>query len=406
MEEKNKLEILMQSKNLVETSYNVTAIQNRIFYYCLYSAQKEKTGELCCTVKLADLKKLIPNRNQSTLANIKKTFTTLKNSALLFDKQIEGDLIECDYNLIAGSEYNTNKQEFKIYFMQRLYSHILQYSNYAPLNIDILSKFTSFYAQRLYEALRMWSRTEKRVQHTFNIDDLRFILGVKDKYPEYKNFKQRALNQAIKEINSMGNMEVELRELKEGRKVTKVEFIIFDHEPKVYFKNNKNIPFVEVPTVLKDGAGEDVEVMQQAINIDAVEDENKIAPAGATAEANKFVCLPDNILSPEASQDFINYCYKENYSFTDRDFNRILLETQEATKGKKGMNEGELIDNKLNNSYSLFKKIFINKITQHERTETVDIIPQYTAPADATASEEGQGVELPSWIQNLNNYDK
>lgn len=34
--EEQKLEILMQSKNLVETSYNVTAIQNRVYYYvCL-----------------------------------------------------------------------------------------------------------------------------------------------------------------------------------------------------------------------------------------------------------------------------------------------------------------------------------------------------------------------------------
>ena len=271
MEEKNKLEILMKSKNLVETSYNITAIQNRIFYYCLYSAQKEKTGELSCTIKLQDLKNLIPNKNQSTLANIKKTFSVLKNSVLLFDKQVEGDLIECEYNLIAGSEYNTNKQEFKIYFMQRLYNHILEYSNYAPLNIKILSKFTSFYAQRLYEALRMWSRTGNTIKHSFSIEDLRFILGVGDKYPEYKNFKQRALSQALKEINSMGNMEVGLREIKEGRKVSKIEFIILDHEPKVYFKNNfKNIPTAEVPTVLKDDTGEDIK-------------EN--APASAIAEA-------------------------------------------------------------------------------------------------------------------------
>mgnify|MGYP003295427152 CR=1 FL=1 len=208
--EEQKLEVLMQSKNLVETSYSITAIQNRVFYHCLFSAQKEKSGELYCTVKLEDIKKLIPNPNQRTLSSIKQMLRVFKDTSLLFDKDDDGDLIECDYNLIAGSEYNTNKQEFKIFFMERLYNHILSYTNYAPLNLEIMAKFTSFYSQRLYEALRMWSRTGQTIKHVFAVDTLRFILGVGDKYPEYKNLKQRALMQAIKEINSVGNMEVSI----------------------------------------------------------------------------------------------------------------------------------------------------------------------------------------------------
>lgn len=372
MEEKKKIEILMQSRNLVETSYNITAVQNRIFYYCLYSAQKEKTGELSCTVKLSDLKSLIPNKNQRTLSNIKKTFTVLRNSALLFNKQIEGDLIECDYNLIAGSEYNTNKEEFKIYFMQRLYNHVLEYTAYAPLNIEVLTKFTSFYAQRLYEMLRMWSRTGKKINHSFTLENLRFVLGTGEKYPEYKNFKQRVLTQALKEINLMGNMDVGIKEIKDGRKVVKVEFEIFDKEPKTYFKNSfKTIPTVEVPTVLKDGI-KDVEVMQQSINLEAFKETKKNAPHSATMEA--FVCLPANVLSLESSQDFIKFCYELNCSFTDLDFNNILLETQQLTKSKKGLKENDLIDNKLNNSYCYFRSVFKNKIDVYLNTQNMNLL--------------------------------
>lgn len=372
MEEKKKIEILMQSRNLVETSYNITAVQNRIFYYCLYSAQKEKTGELSCTVKLSDLKSLIPNKNQRTLSNIKKTFTVLRNSALLFNKQIEGELIECYYNLIAGSEYNTNKEEFKIYFMQRLYNHVLEYTAYAPLNIEVLTKFTSFYAQRLYEMLRMWSRTGKKINHSFTLENLRFVLGTGEKYPEYKNFKQRVLTQALKEINLMGNMDVGIKEIKDGRKVVKVEFEIFDKEPKTYFKNSfKTIPTVEVPTVLKDGI-KDVEVMQQSINLEAFKETKKNAPHSATMEA--FVCLPANVLSLESSQDFIKFCYELNCSFTDLDFNNILLETQQLTKSKKGLKENDLIDNKLNNSYCYFRSVFKNKIDVYLNTQNMDLL--------------------------------
>ena len=232
----NNIELLMQGKQLVHTSYEVTAIQNRIFYYCLLNAQKEKNGNLCCNVKLEELKKLIPNRNQRTLSNIKKTFQILKNTSIEFEKNEDGDKIECDYNLIAGSEYNTNKEVFKIMFMDRLYKHIIDYTIYAPLNLDILTKFKSFYSQRLYELLRLWSRSDKVIVKNFRIEQLRFILGVENKYPEYKNFKQRVLNQAIKEINMLGNMKVEVEEVKNGRKVDELKFTILDYERKVYFK--------------------------------------------------------------------------------------------------------------------------------------------------------------------------
>lgn len=232
----NNIELLMQGKQLVHTSYEVTAIQNRIFYYCLLNAQKEKNGNLCCNVKLEELKKLIPNRNQRTLSNIKKTFQILKNTSIEFEKNEDGDKIECDYNLIAGSEYNTNKEVFKIMFMDRLYKHIIDYTIYAPLNLDILTKFKSFYSQRLYELLRLWSRSDKVIVKNFRIEQLRFILGVENKYPEYKNFKQRVLNQAIKEINTLGNMKVEVEEVKNGRKVDELKFTILDYERKVYFK--------------------------------------------------------------------------------------------------------------------------------------------------------------------------
>ena len=235
----NCIDLLMQSKQLVHTSYEVTAIQNRIFYYCLLTAQKEKNGELSCEVKLDEIRKLIPNKNQRTLANIKKTIQILKQTSLEFEKNENGDTIECDYNLIAGSEYNVNKEIFKIKLSERLYRHLIDYTVYAPLSLEILTKFKSFYSQRLYELLRLWSRTDKVIVKRFKVNQIRFILGVENKYPEYKNFKQRVLNQAIKEINQFGNMSVEIEEIKSGRKVDEIQFTILDHEKKVYFKNEK-----------------------------------------------------------------------------------------------------------------------------------------------------------------------
>ena len=113
----NKLEILMQNKNLVNTSYDITAIQNRIFYYCLLSAQKEKNGCLCCTVQANDLKKFIPNKNQRTLSNLKKTLQILKGTSLLFEKEEKGDNIECG---LKNLKY-TSWKDYMIILLNILY---------------------------------------------------------------------------------------------------------------------------------------------------------------------------------------------------------------------------------------------------------------------------------------------
>lgn len=344
IENENCIELLMQSRQLVHTSYEVTAIQNRIFYYCLLTAQKERNGELSCVVKLEDIKRLIPNKNQRTLENIKKTIQILKQTSLEFEKRDDGDRIECDYNLISGSEYNPNKEIFKIVLADRLYRHLIDYTVYAPLNLEILTKFKSFYAQRLYELLRLWSRTDVLISKNFKIDQLRFILGVENKYPNYKNFKQRVLNQAVKEINQVGNMKVDIEEIKNGRKVDEIKFIIYDYEKKVYFKNN-----VATPT-LKNEELENIE------NIEIAE-ENIVTVDYKEKEITDFYIPNKKLFTTKTLNNFKNDF--KDYDFKDKVYKKLL---QEAILVALEKDDEEKIKVK---SYNYFKKTLENKINEY-----------------------------------------
>lgn len=342
------IDLLMQSKQLVHTSYEVTAIQNRIFYYCLLTAQKEKNGELSCTVKLEDIKKLIPNKNQRTLANIKKTIQILKQTSLEFEKREDGDTIECDYNLIAGSEYNVNKETFKIKLADRLYRHLIDYTVYAPLNLEILTKFKSFYAQRLYELLRLWSRTDTPIIKSFKIEQLRFVLGVENKYPAYKNFKQRVLNQAVKEINQVGNMKVDIEEVKSGRRVDEIKFMIFDYEKKVYFKKNVQSSIV---------SNDDLKEIKE---IESVNKNEK--------EEIKDFYIPNKKLFTAKTLDNFKKDFS-NYDFKDSTYKKLLQEAILVTLEK---DDEEKIKVK---SYNYFKKTLENKIndTQNKKDKSKSV---------------------------------
>lgn len=337
IENENCIELLMQSRQLVHTSYEVTAIQNRIFYYCLLTAQKERSGELSCIVKLEDIKRLIPNKNQRTLENIKKTIQILKQTSLEFEKRDDGDTIECDYNLISGSEYNANKEIFKIVLADRLYRHLIDYTVYAPLNLDILTKFKSFYAQRLYELLRLWSRTDVLISKNFKIDQLRFILGAENKYPNYKNFKQRVLNQAVKEINQVGNIKVDIEEIKNGRKVDEIKFMIYDYEKKVYFKNN-----VDTQNLKKRGLGNSEGILATDHKEKEITD----------------VYIPNKKLFTTKTLNNFKNDFKA-YDFKDKFYKKLL---QEAILVALEKDDEEKIKVK---SYNYFKKILENKINEY-----------------------------------------
>ncbi len=353
-ENDNKVELLMQGKQLVHTSYEVTAIQNRIFYYCLLNAQKESSGNLCCEVDLDKLKSLIPNTNQRTLSNIKKTLQILRSTSLEFENKEGEDSIECEYNLIAGHEYNKTKGKFKIFFMDRLYKHIINYTVYAPLNLDILTRFKSFYSQRLYELLRLWSRTDEVIIKDFKLDQLRFILGVENKYPNYKNFKQRVISQAIKEINDLGNMEVFIDEVKKGRKVEAIRFTILDRERKKYFKHCDQENKEDNKTQ---------ETVREDKTIEVIDTIKKEKNKSTFYVPNKKLFTPKTLANFKS--DFGNYDFRNN------ELKKILQESIIATLEKDNEDKVKV------KAYSYFKTALKDKIDKLENKKEKEVNTRY-----------------------------
>ncbi|KMJ93091.1 hypothetical protein CBCST_22555 (plasmid) [Clostridium botulinum C str. Stockholm] len=55
-------------------------------------------------------------------------------------------------------------------------------------------------------------------------------------YPEYGNFKRRVIVPAIKELNKTGFFEIDFKEVKQGRKVVSIDFLVKDLDKRIYFK--------------------------------------------------------------------------------------------------------------------------------------------------------------------------
>lgn len=84
-------------------------------------------------------------------------------------------------------------------------------------------KLKSTYAIRIYELLKQY---EDIKEWTISLENLRYYLDAIDVYPNYANFKQRVLNPSQKELNQKTDISFEFEEIKLGRKVHKIRFII------------------------------------------------------------------------------------------------------------------------------------------------------------------------------------
>lgn len=96
-------------------------------------------------------------------------------------------------------------------------------SHWAALSRRAILAFEGRYSLRLYELVSLRGGLQFKRWEKFELDDLRRRLGVEPgKLKEFSNFKLRALDPAVAEVNQLSGLEVTYEAVKTGRKVTHI----------------------------------------------------------------------------------------------------------------------------------------------------------------------------------------
>ncbi|MFA2828308.1 replication initiation protein, partial [Bacillus wiedmannii] len=131
---------------------------------------------------------------------------------------------------ISSAIYNRNMGTIDLRFDPLLKPFLLELSNkFTSYRLANVIKLKSTYAIRIYELLKQYEHIKKR---TISLENLRYYLDAIDVYPNYANFKQRVLNPSQKELNQKTDISFEFEEVKLGRKVQKIRFIIHSQKRK------------------------------------------------------------------------------------------------------------------------------------------------------------------------------
>ncbi len=105
-----------------------------------------------------------------------------------------------------------------------------------PYFVDIQKEYTNFnykymvgldsvYSLRMYMLLKQYENTKEKTRK-FELEELKKLLGILDTNRTYGQLKRKVLQPLVDKINNGSDIQVELSEIKVGRKVEEVEFKI------------------------------------------------------------------------------------------------------------------------------------------------------------------------------------
>lgn len=223
----------------------------------------------------------------------------------------------------------------------------------------------NYYAQRLYDLLRVWSETKKVIN--YEVEELKELLQIEEKYNLYGDFKRRVIIPAIKELNNTGYFEIDFKENKVGRKVDSIDFIVKDLDKRKYFTKDDTAKKILSKVI------EEVAVTSENIIIDDKE-ETIFKPSDSTlieninalkgVEFEHFV--PDETLFTKGTlrsfkKDFKDIDFKNEYM--ERAFDDAVMITLDRDD----------VDNIKATSYKFFKGTLENKIVEYKIEEKEDI---------------------------------
>lgn len=132
--------------------------------------------------------------------------------------------------LLGGVKLVERTGELTYSFTNRIAEHLKVPALYSYISLKISYQFDTKYGLILYEVLKRYADRNAEVPWCkMTIDELRAILGCRDKLKDYKDLRQRALAPAIAEINDLAEFTVELDEIRQGggRGGGKVKSLVF-----------------------------------------------------------------------------------------------------------------------------------------------------------------------------------
>ena len=212
--------LVTKSNMLIEANYKLGTVEQKIILFLASQIQPHDSEFKNYKFTIREFSKLVGLKGTPKYNELKKITIDLMKK--VFTVRIGNEVTQVSW--LSSVTYKENEGVMFLRFDPFLKPYLLELKrNFTSYRLENVVKLKSSYSIRLYELLKQYERIKER---TFVLDELRLLLGAEEIYPSYGNFKQRVLNVAQKELEKKTDLSFDVEEVKSGRRVTSIRFII------------------------------------------------------------------------------------------------------------------------------------------------------------------------------------
>ena len=226
--------LIVKSNYLVNAEYNLSPIEMKIIYLMAMQVKKGDEDFKTYRMRIRDFQDIVGVDSDALYVRMEEIVQRLMKRIVRV-RHDNGDLDQ--FPFLARASHKNKKGIIELKFAPDLKPHL----------IDLKERFTSFYdynvlslksthSMRIYELLKQYEKIGYRVE---KVDRIKQMLGIENKYRSYNYFKKRVIEQAQKDLAKHCDISFLFTEIKEGRKVNSIKFVI-KRQKKIEFFNSRH----------------------------------------------------------------------------------------------------------------------------------------------------------------------
>ena len=218
---KNKV-VVSQSNKLIEASYKMNLAEKRLVCLLASKIRRDDKDFQEYEIVISSLADFIGITGHHIYEQTKQLTKRLMTRVLTLPKEPNG-IVQVSF--LSSAEYQKGSGSVKLCFDPNMKPFLLQlkgqFTNYFLKHI---ARLRSIYSIRIYELLKSYQRFGRK---KFTIQELKDIFQIpSNQYTQYNHFKERILHPAQQELRDNTDIYFEFEEIKKGRKINAILFLI------------------------------------------------------------------------------------------------------------------------------------------------------------------------------------
>lgn len=215
---------LIKTNPIINARYDITAVQMKVFLKIISCIDQSKDDISDIEISVQEVQKFVGKGAKNIHAYLQEELTKLRKKEIFY----EDENIRLESNFINSIIYHKKKGYFTFEIPKSLKPFLLQIKeNFTVIDIRNILFVDSVYAIRFYEFCKEFERFGK---FEFDVDQLKTMFGLSDRYKNYFDFKLKVLQQARTELIKHSELYFDFEEIKEGKKVVRLRFTIIKNK--------------------------------------------------------------------------------------------------------------------------------------------------------------------------------